>query len=217
MNNKKFLLIFPFLIFSVLFFSKDILAQLELPRISTACELRNGQLFGIDDGFSLLKKCPKGSRMVMIIGDQGPKGDPGTQGPKGDKGDPGEQGSPGEPGPQGPQGEPGLQGPKGNPGDPASVPNPEEVIFYTSNPIGNPLSLVIDTGVHKVLFINIYLGGFGHFDVYYSNDGVSWTLQDFIHNANPGYVTQKAFPIMGKYYQLKARGSLNGQVDGFMY
>lgn len=86
--NIKMLLFLP-LLFAGLLFVKQISAQVELPRITTACEMKNGALFAIDDGFSILKKCPKGSRMVMIIGEQGPKGD------KGDKGDPGSQGPPG--------------------------------------------------------------------------------------------------------------------------
>lgn len=67
-------------------------AQTVLPRITTACEDKAGLLFSVNDGFSLLKKCPKNSRLVAIIGEKGDKGD---------KGDQGEQG---------------LQGPKGDPG-----------------------------------------------------------------------------------------------------
>jgi len=90
--NKKILLSLAFLSAGFLFV-KQISAQIELPRITTACEMKSGALLGINDGFSILKKCPKGSRMVMIIGEQGPKGDQG------------------ETGPQGPQGEQGLPGP----------------------------------------------------------------------------------------------------------
>ena len=46
-----------------------------------------------------------------VVGNQGPKGDPGKQGPAGPKGDTGEQGpsgTPGEQGPAGPKGDPGI-------------------------------------------------------------------------------------------------------------
>lgn len=67
----------------------------------------------IDDGYSIFKKCPSGSRRVVIIGT---KGDPGLPGPKGDPGEPGIQGIQGVPGIQGEkgeQGEQGIQGPSG--------------------------------------------------------------------------------------------------------
>lgn len=114
MNRKQLFLIIPFFVLAVFFFSKDILAQLELPVLSTVCERKNGQLLGINDGFSLLKKCPKGSRMVLIIGEQGLKGD------KGEKGEQGIQGLTGATGPQGLTGPEGLQGLKGEKGDPGS-------------------------------------------------------------------------------------------------
>lgn len=73
-----------------------VLAQVELPRVTTACELKSGLLFAIDDDFSILKKCPGRSRRVVLIGEKGDKGDqgdPGEKGEKGDKGDPGEPGT----------------------------------------------------------------------------------------------------------------------------
>ena len=38
----------------------------ELPRVEVACENKAGLIHGFDDGFSILKKCPKGSRRVML-------------------------------------------------------------------------------------------------------------------------------------------------------
>lgn len=66
-----------FVIFSVVSIAK---AQIELPRISTVCEYKNGQLAAIDDGFSLLKKCPDNGRLVTIIGEKGDKGEQGLPG-----------------------------------------------------------------------------------------------------------------------------------------
>ncbi|MCW1948980.1 MAG: hypothetical protein KIH89_000840 [Candidatus Shapirobacteria bacterium] len=38
----------------------------ELPRVTTACENKAGLIQGFDDGFSILKKCSKGSRQVVL-------------------------------------------------------------------------------------------------------------------------------------------------------
>lgn len=85
------------------------------PTISTACEYPSGLLRAFDDGFSVLKDCPEGSRRVILIGLQGPKGDKGNQG---------------DLGPQGPQGEPGLQGLKGDPGDSGYIPDKEVNVCF---------------------------------------------------------------------------------------
>lgn len=126
MNKKKFLVL-PLLLTTLSFvFVPKLLAQIEIPRITTACEMKNGQLYGVSDGFSPLTKCPRGSRMVMIIGDPGPKGDTGEMGPqglvgpigpKGDTGDVGPKGDTGETGLRGEQGIQGLTGPKGDKGE----------------------------------------------------------------------------------------------------
>lgn len=57
-------------------------AVLNLPTIITVCEFKDGSIRSINDGFSLLKKCPNGSRLALITGEPGLKGD------KGDPGDP---------------------------------------------------------------------------------------------------------------------------------
>jgi len=132
MKINKILLI-PVLFFLGLLLVKQISAQIELPRITTACEMKNGALFGVDDGFSILKKCPKGSRMVMIIGEQGPKG---LQGPVGETG---------PTGPMGPQGEQGIPGPKGDKGDPGSDATAKTFNTYDAN--GVRLGIYVDTMV----------------------------------------------------------------------
>lgn len=38
----------------------------ELPRVEMACENKAGLIHGFDDGFSILKKCPKSSRKVVL-------------------------------------------------------------------------------------------------------------------------------------------------------
>lgn len=65
-----------------------------MPSITTACEKENGTVFSFNDGFSNLKNCQGNSRRVVLIGQQGPKGDKGDQGIQGPKGDTGPQGSP---------------------------------------------------------------------------------------------------------------------------
>lgn len=86
-----------------------IYAQEGLPTITTACENRNGLLRAFNDGFSLLKKCPAGSRRVIIIGERGLKG---------------EKGDPGQVGPQGPTGQ------KGDPGDSGFIPTKEVSVCF---------------------------------------------------------------------------------------
>lgn len=97
----KIIKILPFLLIVIVLiflgFSK-IYAQQGFPTITTACESRNGLLRAFDDGFSLLKKCPAGSRRVVIIGEQGLKGEKGEKGDQGDQGPPGPKGDPGDPG-----------------------------------------------------------------------------------------------------------------------
>lgn len=89
-------IVFSLLLFGLVKISASIvLADSHLPRITTACESRNGRLFAFDDGFSFRKRCSGRNRRVVLIGEQGPKGDTGETGeqglpgPKGDKGDPG--------------------------------------------------------------------------------------------------------------------------------
>lgn len=102
------ILIFVLLVLSFSYIGiKKVTAEIEFPRIITACEYKSGLLFAIDDGFSMHKKCPETSRMVMIIGEKGDRGE---------KGDMGEQGPIGLQGPQGEKGEQGEQGPQGEPG-----------------------------------------------------------------------------------------------------
>lgn len=108
------------LIFVTILSISKVFALDQLPVINTACENKNGLLFAIDDGFSIFKECPANSRRVIIVGEQGPKGE---KGDKGDQGEPGPQGLQGDLGPEGPpgltgpQGQQGLPGPKGDTGD----------------------------------------------------------------------------------------------------
>lgn len=95
MKIKMKKIMFPALVLVLtLLFTKNVFAEIDLPRVTTACELKNGQLFAINDGFSLRDGCKGESRRVVLIGERGEKGD------KGDKGDIGLQG------PQGPKGDP---------------------------------------------------------------------------------------------------------------
>ena len=75
--------------------ASKIYAQQGFPTVSVACESKSGLLWAFDDGFSVFKDCPSGSRRVVLIGLTGPKGDKGDKGdigPQGEKGDPGEAG-----------------------------------------------------------------------------------------------------------------------------
>lgn len=38
----------------------------DLPRVEVACENKTGLIHGFDDGFSILKKCPNGSRQIIL-------------------------------------------------------------------------------------------------------------------------------------------------------
>jgi len=85
--------VFLILFFSVgIFLARKASALVDLPIVTTACELKNGQLHAMDDGFSMFKQCEGESRRVVLVGERG------LQGEKGEKGDPGIQGIPGEKG-----------------------------------------------------------------------------------------------------------------------
>lgn len=97
----KIIKILPFLliILTLIFFGiSRIYAQEGLPTITTACESRSGLLWAFDDGFSIFKTCPKGSRRIVIIGEKGPKGEKGDKGDQGEQGPIGLKGDPGNPG-----------------------------------------------------------------------------------------------------------------------
>ena len=92
MKKLKFIFIpFGVLIIIVVGVS-TIFAQEAFPTINVLCENKSGILRSFDDGFSMLKKCHKGERKVVLLGLQGEKGDQGEPGPEGPKGDPGDSG-----------------------------------------------------------------------------------------------------------------------------
>lgn len=66
MKNKLILVSFFLMIGLLAVGAKFVLAQTTLPRVTTACEGKTGLLMGIDDGFSILKKCPGNSRKVAL-------------------------------------------------------------------------------------------------------------------------------------------------------
>lgn len=67
MKSKKKLILILFLIGLTSFTTSKVLGQsVNLPRVTTACESKVGLLVVIDDGFSVLKKCPKNSRKVIL-------------------------------------------------------------------------------------------------------------------------------------------------------
>lgn len=67
--KKKSALIFGLILVTILSFGSGIVigqTSKELPRMTTACETKSGLVHGFDDGFSILKKCPIGSRKVVL-------------------------------------------------------------------------------------------------------------------------------------------------------
>jgi hypothetical protein len=67
--KKKSALIFGLLLVVLLSFGSGIVLgkdEKEIPRLTTACENKAGLIHGFDDDFSVLKKCPKGSRKVTL-------------------------------------------------------------------------------------------------------------------------------------------------------
>jgi len=67
MKNKLVLIsVFMFLGLLALGTEKVLAQVVNLPRVTIACESKVGLLMGIDDGFSVLKKCPKNSRKVIL-------------------------------------------------------------------------------------------------------------------------------------------------------
>jgi len=68
MKNKT-VLVFGLLLVVLLSFSSGVVlsqTSKELPRLETACETKAGLIHGFNDGFSILKKCSKGSRQVVL-------------------------------------------------------------------------------------------------------------------------------------------------------
>jgi len=81
--NKKYTLIFSIIFLAIIFvYAPKIIAQIisELPKVTTTCEMKNGFLMSINDGFSNFQECPNGARQVAVFGEQGPKGDKGDTG-----------------------------------------------------------------------------------------------------------------------------------------
>jgi hypothetical protein len=70
--KKKSALIFGLVLIIILSFGSGMVIgqnSEELPRVEVACESKAGLIHGFNDGFSILKKCPKGSRRV-VLGDK---------------------------------------------------------------------------------------------------------------------------------------------------
>lgn len=67
--KRKVVLVFGFVLVILLSFGSGVVlsqTSKELPRVTTACETKAGLIHGFDDGFSILKKCPMGSRKVVL-------------------------------------------------------------------------------------------------------------------------------------------------------
>ncbi len=67
--KKKSVLVFGLVLVTLLSFGSGmVIGQTsdDLPRVTTACETKAGLIHGFGDGFSILKKCPKGSRTVNL-------------------------------------------------------------------------------------------------------------------------------------------------------
>lgn len=187
-------------------------AQLGLPKITTACEFKSGQLFAFEDGFSILKKCPNNARRIIIIGEKGDKGDTGLQGLQGDKGDQG------------------LQGPVGivdtvtlnsilNRLDTLEqkVSNielfitPKTVIFAQDRP--QPFNSVwIDvSGYSKITLSLTITNSIVQYGVHYSNNQSDFTEQVRINCGGGTSCPITTLPILGKYYRIST-GTATGNV-----
>src|SRR3990167_10628476 len=95
MKKSSLIVVLIGLFFLIAVGISTIFAQEAFPTINVLCENKSGILRSFDDGFSMLKKCHKGERKVVLLGLQGEKGDKGDQGelgPEGPKGDPGDSG-----------------------------------------------------------------------------------------------------------------------------
>src|SRR4030067_1554257 len=91
-KKTKIVTILAIFLLTAVFAVSGIFAQESFPTINVLCENKSGILRSFDDGFSMLKKCHKGERKVVLLGLQGEKGDQGEPGPEGPKGDPGDSG-----------------------------------------------------------------------------------------------------------------------------
>ena len=67
--KKKTALIFGLILLVILSWGSGVVigqTSSELPRMEVACESRDGSVRGFNDGFSILKKCPKGFRKISL-------------------------------------------------------------------------------------------------------------------------------------------------------
>lgn len=203
---KKILI--PFLVIGFLLISISIIKADEiLPRITTVCESKSGDLKSIDDGFSLLKKCPEGQRLAVIIGEQGLKGD------KGDKGDPGEQGLQGEQGIQGLQGIQGIQGEKGDKGDPGDAGKILKMFDANGNELGQVVEFnrrFFNEPIGRIIKIVIGDDNKAYLDttsIFFENDTCTGTPYSPMNDNELNYSGNEILSVAPGYYYLLDRNT----------
>ena len=95
---KKIFISFLGVLGITLIYAGAVRAEEVLPVLSVVCESKNGDIRAIEDGYSILEKCPPNHRRAIIIGEKGDKGDQGETGPAGIQGEQGERGLKGDTG-----------------------------------------------------------------------------------------------------------------------
>lgn len=212
-------ILIPLLVIGFLLLSIGIIKATEvLPRITTVCEFKNGEIRGINDDFSILKNCPENSRLALIMGEQGLKGERGDQGEQGLQGIPGLQG---EQGIQGEKGEQGVQGEKGDKGDPGTLPNADEYTIFPNGYLANGAFSDIQTFTgHKLLVLGCYFTySTGGINVYYSNDQVNWNLDSLAgcSGSTNDPKVQVISKIKANYYQFKVINNFNAEIKALVF
>jgi len=68
MRKRKWVLALVISLVGISWLTPKVWAVLQLPQITTACELKTGGLYSVGDGFSLLNKCPPNAGRMVTLG-----------------------------------------------------------------------------------------------------------------------------------------------------
>ena len=75
MNRNILIISSLFLILPISIFVSKISAQVTLPQVTNVCEGKHGELYSYNDRFSKYTECEGKRRKVLILGEEGDKGD----------------------------------------------------------------------------------------------------------------------------------------------
>lgn len=219
--------------FALLGMSKA-LANIDLPRVTTVCETRSGRLFAFNDGFSFHEECEGKERRVVLIGEQSLTIEQVEQLIAAAIGSIQEQingigeeisvleGQIADTFNRQNQAEQKLSELEGEITTlKDQIQESEEIeVFSFQQLTHGQESLIIDTRDYEQLVLDgDSQSGGGGFNIMYSNDQSSWTIQGGITVGSGTYVehVQRSFPIKGDYYKVVVVNSFMGSSSIVLY